>query len=375
LRIIDRYVLLEAGKLLIGIVGVLLLISVSMLLLRTLEEVNLGALNAELVGRFLGLQVLRDVSSLLPPAFFLAALLALGRMARDSELIAIAAGGMGPWTLYRGLGLVALPLTLATAWLSLDVQPWAATEIQRIRALQTEQASQVAGLQAGRFYQQEEGKVTLFIGQLEGDRQLRHLFIQDNRGPVAHTVLSDSGRHWLDAATGDRQIELIDGRRYDGNPGMADFTIASFDRYLLRIEAQDQSTLVTRKRSTVPTQALLGTGVLADRAELEHRLSSPLAILCLALIAVPLSETSPRQRGTGRMFLAFLTYFAFFNLQRVAEGWFEDGVTPVWLGSLWYQALVLVVVYLVLLSDSYWVRRLWCRVPGSACPGVVPQRP
>jgi len=372
LRIIDRYLLLEAGKLLIGILGVLLLVTISMLLLRTLEQVNLGALNGDLVLRFLGFQVLRDLPTLLPPAFFLAVLMALGRMARDSELIAIAAGGMGPLTLYRGLGLVALPLAALTAWLALDTQPWAAAEIQRIRMQQSEQATQVAGLQAGRFYQQEDGKVTLFVGHIDGDR-LRNLFIQDNRGKVSHTVLSDAGLHWMDPQTGDREIELRDGRRYDGNPGAADYTIASFERYQLRIPARDPSQDVTRKRSTVPTSHLVGTGKLEDRAELEHRISSPLAILCLALIAVPLGETSPRQRGTGRMFLAFLTYFGFFNLQRVAESWFEAGVTPAWLGGLWYQVVVLVLVYAVLLSDSFWLRRLWRRgsMPGHRAP--VPQ--
>lgn len=355
---IDRYLLFEVSKVLAGVVGVLLLITVSMLLLRTLEEVNLGAINPNLLLHYLGFQVSRDIASLVPPAFFLAALIALGRMARDSELIAIAASGMGPWRIYRGLGFVALPLALVTAWLALDVQPWAAAQIQRIRLQQSDQAAQIAGLQAGRFYQQQDGKVTLFVGQIDGDRQLRNLFIQDARGPVTRTVLSDSGLHQLDPATGDHQIVLLDGRRYDGTPGAADYTIGSFERYRLRIAARDPATLVTRKRSTIPTENLLGSDSLTDRAELEHRISSPIAVLSLALIAVPLSATSPRQRASGRMFLAFLSYFGFFNLQRVAEAWMEAGVTAAWLGSLWYQLLVLALVYVVLLSDSYWLRRL-----------------
>lgn len=371
MRIIDRYLLFEVSKVLVGIVGVLLLITLSMLLLRTLEEVNLGALNADLVARYLGYQILRDVASLLPPAFFLAVLVALGRMARDSELIAIAASGMGPWRIYLGLAFVAAPLALLTAWLALDRQPWASAQIQRIRLQQSEQASQIAGLQAGRFYQQEEGKVTLFVGQIDRDRQLRNLFIQDSRGAVTHTVLSDTGVHQLDPATGDHQIVLLNGRRYDGNPGAADYTIGSFERYLVRIVARDPATLVSRKRSTVPSTDLVGSAVLADRAELEHRIGSPLAVLCLALIAVPLSATSPRQRASGRMALAFLTYFGFFNLQRVAEGWLEAGVTPAWLGSLWYQLLILALVYGVLMSESYWVRRLVRRVVAPRPDGLA----
>jgi len=374
-RIIDRYLFFEVAKVLAGIVGVLLLITLSMLLLRTLEEVNLGALNTDLVLRFLGLQVLRDLASLLPPAFFLAVLVALGRMARDSELIAVAASGMGPWRIYRGLAFLAVPLAVLTAWLALDVQPWASAQIQRIRLQQSEQVSQIAGLQAGRFYQQEDGRVTLFVGQLDGDRQLRNLFIQDRRGAVIRTVLSDTGLHQLDPQSGDHQIVLLSGRRYDGNPGAADYTIGSFDRYLLRVPARDPATPASRKRSSRPTAELLQSSELADRAELEHRMGGPIAIFCLALVAVPLSATSPRQRATGRMVLAFLTYFGFFNLQRVAEAWMEAGVTPAWLGSLWYQVLILALVYGVLLFDSYWVRRLvrhWVPALGRAPWATAP---
>jgi lipopolysaccharide export system permease protein len=70
------------------------------------------------------------------------------------------------------------------------------------------------------------------------------------------------------------------------------------------------------------------------------------------------------------MVLAFLTYFGFFNLQRVAEGWMEAGLTPAWLGSLWYQAVILTVVYLILLSDSYWYRRLKRRLLGPPRAGA-----
>ena len=89
LPIVDRYILGEVAKTLLAILITLMLIVASMLFLRTLEEVNLGALNADLVLRFLGLQLVRDTATLLPPSFFIAALGALSRLARDSELVAL----------------------------------------------------------------------------------------------------------------------------------------------------------------------------------------------------------------------------------------------------------------------------------------------
>jgi lipopolysaccharide export system permease protein len=61
------------------------------------------------------------------------------------------------------------------------------------------------------------------------------------------------------------------------------------------------------------------------------------------------------------MFLAFLTYFSFFNLQRLAGHWLEIGATPTWLTSLWYQPSILVVIFMVLLPESRWLRRLLAR--------------
>jgi lipopolysaccharide export system permease protein len=40
IRIIDRYILLEVSKVFVAVVGVLLLITLSLLFLRTLEELN-----------------------------------------------------------------------------------------------------------------------------------------------------------------------------------------------------------------------------------------------------------------------------------------------------------------------------------------------
>jgi lipopolysaccharide export system permease protein len=116
------------------------------------------------------------------------------------------------------------------------------------------------------------------------------------------------------------------------------------------------------KRATFKTADLIHSHDLDDRSELEYRIGCPLAIFTLTLAAVPLTSTSPRQRAPGRMLLAFLTYFSFFNLQRLAGHWLETGATPTWLTSLWYQPLIILVILAVLLPESRWLRRLLARL-------------
>lgn len=357
-QIVDRYLILEVLKTFAAIVLVLVLILASMLFLKTLEELNLGAMSGGLVLRFLGLEIVSDIASLLPPAYFIAVLAALSRLARDSELIALTACGVGPRRVYGALLLMALPIGVITGVFSLVIQPRAAAGIAEIRYQQNEQASQVAGLRAGRFYVEDGGHLVVYIGAITRERGLERVFILDRREAVTRLVVSETGRHRLEDSTGDHLVTLAEGHRFDGQPGEASFLIGSFDQYQVRVRSSGSERRSVPKRSAAPTRTLWGSGRVEDRAELEKRLASPIAIVVLAVIAVPLVAISPRQRASGRFALAFLAYFSFFNLQRLAEGWLANGTTPPWLGSLWYQVLVLGLVYLVLIPETFWFRRL-----------------
>lgn len=358
LGIVDRYLLSEATKVFFAILAILILIVASMLFLRTLEEVNVGALSVHLVLSFLGFQVVRDLPSMLPPAYFLALLVTLSRLSKDSELIALSACGIGPRRLLRALLLLAVPVALLTGWVSVILQPWAAAGIHQIRIEQQNQASQIAGLQPGRFYMEERGDLVLYIGAMDRHQSLADVFILDRREAVPRLVTSKSGLHRLEAQTGDHLVTLSSGHRFDGAPGSAAFLIGQFDEYRIRIRASGAPQGIISKRSTTPTRELMASPELDDRAEVEHRFSAPLAILVLTILAVPLVALSPRQRGSGRLILAFLAYFSFFNLQRLAESWLASGVTPLWLTSFWYQLVILGVVYLMLLPESLWLKRM-----------------
>ncbi len=371
LSVADRYLFTEIAKVFSAIILTLLMIMVSMLLLRTLEDINLGALGSDAVLRYLGLQVLRDASNLLPPAFFIAALVTLGRLARDSELIAFGACGFGPVRLYRAFLLFVVPLSLVTGWFALVGKPYASLQIQIIEDTKGERSTQIAGLRAGRFYQQEDGNITFYAASIDDANRFAGIFIQDRRAEAPRLILSREGLYQRDPVTGEQRVILEEGRRYDGEPGSANYSLAEFERYTYFLAPENRTKIERRRRAARPTRDLIGSHSLLDRAELGHRLASPLAIYTLALLAIPLTSLSPRQRGTGRLLLAFLAYFAFFNLQRLAESWFETGVTPAWMGALWYQVAILLLVYLSLAPGSFWCRQ-WLDCVRRSPPDVDP---
>lgn len=372
LGLIDRYLLREAAKVFLSIVLVLVLILASLMFLRTLEEVNLGGLGVGVVFRYLSLQIQRDVSTLLPPAFFLAILVTLARLSRDSELIAMQACGVGPPRLYRTFLILAVPVALVTGWIALDLKPRAAAGIQEIRLQQKEQAAQIAGLQPGRFYVEQRGEVVVYIGEIDQRKALGDVFVLDRRGDRTRLVVSESGRHRIEDTSGDHLVTLNKGHRFDGQAGSGAYLIGDFEQYQIRLAGEGQTQRASSKRATIPTPDLIRSDDLADRVELEHRLAAPLSILTLVLLAIPLVDPSPRRRATGRVLLALLAYFSFFNLQRLAESWMATGVTPEWIGSLWYQLAILVFAHLLLLPESFWIKRLGRRLLGDRAARVEP---
>jgi lipopolysaccharide export system permease protein len=361
--IVDRYFLAEIVKVFGAIMVTLLLVVASMLFLRTLEQVNVGSLQASMVLRYLGLQLLRDTATLLAPAAFLAVLMALGRMARDSELIAFTAGGLGPLRVFRAVMLFALPTALLTAWFALVLQPYASSQIQLIESREDDEATRISGLQAGRFYQQNDGAVTFYAAGMDAEKGFTGVFVQDRSGDPPRLVLSERGAYRV-SKSGEQTVVLSDGRRFDGVAGRGDYTLFDFARltYFIRDTGALQES--RWRRPAKPTVALLGSPDIHDRAELQHRLAAVVGVVVLVLLAVPLTQLSPRRRSSGRLFLAFLAYFAFFNAQRLAEEWMTDGVTPPWLGALWYQAVIVALVFLALLPGSYAFRRLVARLRG-----------
>jgi len=94
---------------------------------------------------------------------------------------------------------------------------------------------------------------------------------------------------------------------------------------------------------------LLGSDNLEDKAELQWRVSIPLAALLLALLAVPLAYTSPRAGRFGKVAVAILIYIPYANLLVLMRKWIAAGSVPSWVG-LWPVHLAVIALIVVLLA-------------------------
>jgi len=112
LPVLDRYLAREIVAGWAAVTSVLWLILLVNRLVRFLGEAASGALPAGRLLELIGLKAISYLALLVPVGLFLGALLALGRLNQERELVVMAACGAGPARLYRPLMAAALVAAL-----------------------------------------------------------------------------------------------------------------------------------------------------------------------------------------------------------------------------------------------------------------------
>ncbi len=341
LTVINRYLLKEFSKSLLSVATVLMLIYLSSRVAPLLARVAAGEMAGDVIFALLFLKSVTNLALVIPPAVFIAVLLTMGRMYRDNEITVLNACGVGYDRLYRALLIFIVPVVVLLSGLSFTVGPWADATGERIKQ-DAEQRADVSGISAGRFKESDDGGVVFYTETLNREQnRYQGVFIQNRSNDRLGVVVAESGQERTDPDTGDRYLVLADGRRFEGHPGDADYTILDFKEYAVRIDERDPQADRTIRTKGRPTRELLAEGTTWAWAELHTRLAVPISALLLALLALPLSYASPRQGRYGKLFLAILVYVVYANILVMAETWLARGVIPSALGMWWVHIGVL----------------------------------
>lgn len=352
LRVIDRYLLKEVVHNWLAVTLVLWVIVVSNRLARYLGEAAAGELPGGVIFTLLGLKSVGYLVVLLPLTLYLGVLLALGRLYKDSEMTALAACGIGTAQLYRPLLALAAVVAVGIAALALFVTPRTAEFGYQVHARAASQTD-LSVITAGRFQEAGSGRMIFYAERVSPDRErLEGLFVRSVQDGVPTLVTARSAYPARDTNSGDRFLVMVDGYRYQGMPGDTVFRILQFARHGVRLETVEVLNPAV-KRDAISTRELWGSDDLKDVAELQWRLSLPLATLSLVLLAVPLSRTTPRQGRFGKLFVAVLVFIVYYNLMGTAQVWVEKGVIPARLGMWWVH-----IVPLAITLALFWLTRM-----------------
>lgn len=353
LSIIDRYLIKELYKTFVAVTVILVLIIFANNFVFALEKIVGGYFKTEDLWTVMAFELIEMTGFLIPPAFFFAILISLGRLYRDSEIIAMQASGVGPLSIYKSYLLGALPVVIFTSLLVMYSLPWSKYSMAQLIASQDTDNVSIGAIETGKFQELQKGE-TVFFAEAKGNKQgdLQEVFIQNIRNGKLGIISAKEGYQYLDKETGDHYLVLKNGYRYTGEPGQNNYTTSRFYEYGIRIRRLEQKQADIPVKA-LPTVALLGSDERSHKTEFQFRLSIPLALLALTFLAIPLSRSLPRQGIYGRLLLAFIVYFSFMNVHKIAYKWMRSGDSPEWLGMWWLPVIAVGIALLIELRDRY----------------------
>jgi len=363
-RILDRYIFREIAQTWLSVTAVLLFILLTNQFARVLRDVAKDKLPKDAVFQLIGLTALQYLTLLVPIALFLSVLLGLGRLYRDSELPAMMACRTGPAGIYRPLTWLLAPLAIGVAWLAMDVAPGALVAVERI-GMEARRHADLSSIEPGRFISAGSGGAIVYAENVSGPGRVEKVFLQrrDESGGV-EVVVAERGVQQDSADPDTRYFVLYDGRRYEGVPGTANFRIMEFGEHGIpyRLPSVEEPVAEAEVMSTID---LLTPATLAEVAELHWRIGVPVSTVILAIFAVPLSRSQPRQGRYGRIAVGLLVFIIYFNMLSAGKAWLEQGSVPVAVGLWWAHALMLLLAIGLLAVQNSWLRRMLPRKRGS----------
>jgi lipopolysaccharide export system permease protein len=356
LRTLDRYVFREVGATCLAVTSVLLIILLSNQLARVLSQAAANDFPRHVVLSLIALTSAGNLTVIVPIGFFLAIVLALGRLYHESEMAAIQSCGVGPSGLFRPIGVLGVIVAGLLAWLSFYAVPAASARAQAIR-LEAMRDAQFGALEPGRFRSFSGGNIVFYAERVDENGILYNVNVFVDRPTADKTqstleVWTATRAEQRGVGQPEQTFVLYDGRRYEGIPGSGEFRIMQFSEGGIPVPLGG---LIANadKPEMKTTGQLLASGNNADIAELQWRASTPLMALVLMLIAVPLSKLRPRQGRFGKIGLAVLAYFLYYQLLFAARAWVETGSVPPLLGVWWVHAVALIAAIFLLVPDLF----------------------
>lgn len=358
LRILDRYILKEVALTWLAVTGILLLILMTNQFARVLGDVAKGKLPKGAAFDVIGLSAVQYLNVLIPIGAFLAIMLALGRLYRDSELPAMMACRVGMRGIYRPVALLLIPLTLLVGWVSVELGPRSLASVDRIGAIARREAD-LNSIEPGRFTVFGQDEAVVYGERVTPDGVMEGVFIQRTQGldSALEIVIAERGRQVETNDPDARMLVLTNGRRYEGVPGTAQFRVVEFAEHGIPYRLPSIQVNDPRPRA-LPFESLIVSRDPELVAELHWRLGIPIATVLLGILAVPLSRAQPRAGRYGKLAVGLLVFIIYFNLLNAAKAWIEKGdVAPAF--GLWWVHAGLLLTSLVLLSrQNGWHRRL-----------------
>jgi len=289
-----------------------------------------------------------------PMALLLAILLGFGRLASDSEVVALKTSGVSLYQMTIPVAVFMVLASLATFAIAIWVRPWSNGAL-REQLFEVVKSRVSAGFKEKIFNTDFPGLV-LYLEEIEpGGGTLKGILISDARSPEnRQTVIAKIGLLVPNEAQKTVTLRLLDGTIYGVGGGAGSFQKTDFTLYDVSLsltnfgemrpkEKDPKEMSLTELRGAIDRASANGKAANEEEIELHRKFSIPFACVVFTLVGVPLSippSRAVRSRGFAMsLALIFLYYIPLTVGQTLADKGIVPAVVGLWLPNFGFFAL------------------------------------
>ncbi|TGD71934.1 LPS export ABC transporter permease LptF [Mangrovimicrobium sediminis] len=347
-----RYLARDVLTHMVAVSFVLLVIIFSGRFVKYLAEAASGDLAADILLPVMFYRMPGFLELILPLGLFIGILMAYGRLYVESEMVVLTACGLSPGRLALYTLLPAGVVMAVVALLSLWVTPLGASHSEALLHAPESSAGPNA-VAAGRFQVQRGSETVTYAQTLSPEGVMHDVFLSDGgadeRGrPRLQVTVAEEGEVRFDPDSGVRYLELRNGYRYSGYPGELDYRVVQFRRYGEMLPEPEGGIRTADPVDGRATRVLLHSSEPENVAALHWRLSLPVMVPIVAIIALCMSRTDHRRGRYIKMAPAFILYLVYLVLLARIRGSIADGdggPLRLWSVHLLFAMLALGMLY------------------------------
>ena len=297
--------------------------------------------------------MIRDVTLIITLSFFLAIILSISQLYKNSEAIVMNSMGLSDKHFVVFIQPTVLLTFIIITFLTIYAVPWAKQQ-KNIVEEETKNASEFSFITKGEFEEFKQGDIVFYASESKtldtlGEQNFEEIFIYSTDEEKPMIVLASEARKYIDPRTNSTYLRLKDGIRYQGIPSDENISILNFDLYDLEIISGDlqKSLAIYTKIEGKSTLDLIKEGGSYANAELQWRLSQPITVLILSFFGIFLGKTSPRGGKGVNILIGIIVFMLYNNGLLVAKRAIELGQINLLTGFLGVHLLVLMLLILL----------------------------
>jgi lipopolysaccharide export system permease protein len=350
--IISRYLLKNLVVFFVSIFFIIgLVVFGNQFVLTVQESVEHGIPFQELMP-IVSFNMLRDLPVILSLSLFLAIIISISQLYKNSEAVVMNSFGINDKSLIYCLQPIIILSFVLVFILTIYTVPWAKQQ-KSYAEDETVNASEFSFITEGKFESFKNGEIVFYASESsltanEGEQNLEEIFIYVSRKDSPIIVLASEATKYTNLVSESIYLRLKNGVRYEGLPGDLNVNIIDFDLYDLEIVSGEvqQSLSNFSEIEEISSIELITSGGLQEKAEMQWRFSQPLSILILSVIGVFLGKTSPRTGKGINLLFGIIIFMIYNNGLLVAKTSIENGELPPIIG-LWSIHLIFILSVLI----------------------------